>query len=394
MGTTTATEAGAETDRRAELVALAGELAGRFAGRAAAHDRDNTFPFENFRELHDSGYLALTVPREYGGGGIDSLELAAVQERLAQGDGSTALAAGMHLLMVGRLAATRPWPEPLFAEVCRDIVAHGALINSVHSEPDLGSPSRGGLPSTTATRTADGWKIDGRKRWASLSPALTWLYLLATVVEEGKEPRRGNLLLRADTPGVRIEETWDNHGMRATGSHDLVLEDVRVPAAALVPDTGMPVPGGGKDWGGFAGPAVFLGVATAARDVAVAYARERTPNGMAHPIAHLQTVQHRVAEMELLLLQARTLLYDTAERWQRFPDERDALTWRLAAVKYTVSNHAIRVGDLALRVTGSAGLSRGMPLERYVRDLRVSIGQPPIDDAALTIIGKAALGLE
>jgi len=167
-----------------------------------------------------------------------------------------------------------------------------------------------------------------------------------------------------------------------------------VPEAALVPDTGASVPGGGKDWGAFAGPAVFLGVATAARDFAVAYAKERTPNGMAHPIAELQTVQHRVAEMELLLLQARTLLYDTAERWQRFPEERDALGWRLAAVKYTVSNHAIRVGDLALRVTGSAGLSRALPLERYVRDLRVSIGQPPIDDAALTIIGKAALELE
>jgi len=396
MGTSTvtATGAGIGTDRRTALVALAGELADRFAGRAAAHDRANTFPFESFRELHEAGYLALTVPAEYGGGGIDSLDLAAIQERLAQGDGSTALAAGMHLLMVGRLATVRPWPEPLFAEVCREIVARGALINSVHSEPDLGSPSRGGLPSTTATRTGDGWRIDGRKRWASLAPALGWVYLLAAVAEEGREPRRGNFLLRADTPGVRIEETWDNHGMRATGSHDLVLEDVRVPEAALVPDTGAPVPGGGKDWGAFAGPAVFLGVATAARDFAVAYAKERTPNGMAHPIAELQTVQHRVAEMELLLLQARTLLYDTAERWQRFPEERDALGWRLAAVKYTVSNHAIRVGDLALRVTGSAGLSRALPLERYVRDLRVSIGQPPIDDAALTIIGKAALELE
>ena len=114
---------------------------------------------------------------------------------------------------------------------------------------------------------------------------------------------------------------------------------------------------------------------------------------MLGPIAELQTVQHRIAEIELLLPQARTLLYDTAERWQRHPEQRDDLDWRLAAVKYTVSNHAIRIGDLALRVTGSAGLSRALPLERYVRDMRVSIGQPPIDDAALTIIGRAALGL-
>ena len=380
-------------DRRAEFVALAGDLADRFAERAAAHDRDNTFPFENFRDLHASGYLALTVPEEYGGHGVTSLDLALAQERLARGCGSTALGASMHLGLIGRLATTRPWREPLFAAVCRDVIAHGALINAAHSKPDLGSPSRGGLPSTTAVRTGDGWRIGGRKRWTTLAPALTYIHLLAAAVETGREPRREHFLIRADTPGVRVEETWDNHGMRATGSHDIVLEDVLVPADALVPDTGAAVPGGGRDWGTFASAAVFLGLATAARDVAVAYARERRPNGMPGPIAELQTVQHRIAEIELLLLQARTLLFDTAERWQRHPEQRDDLGWRLAAVKYTVSNHAIRVGDLALRVVGSAGLSRALPLERYVRDLRVSIGQPPIDDAALTLIGRAALGL-
>lgn len=382
-----------ETDRRAEFVALAGELADRFATRAARYDRENRFPFENFRELHASGYLALTVPEEYGGRGATSLELAAAQERLAQGDGSTALGATMHLGMIGRLAATRLWSEDLFAAVCRDVVAHGALINVAHSEPDLGSPSRGGLPSTTAVRTADGWRINGRKSWVTLAPALTYLHLLATAVEDGREPRRANFLLRADTPRVRIVETWDNLGMRATASHDLVLENVEVPAEALVPDGGSSLPGDGRDWGVFAGQAVFLGLAKAARDVAIAFARERRPNGLAGPIAELQTVQHRVAEMEVLLLQARTLFYATAERWQREPEARDELGWHLAAVKYTVSNHAIRIGDLALRVVGSAGLSRNLPLERIFRDLRVSIGQPPIDDAALTTIGRAALGV-
>ena len=383
----------AQTDRQAEFVALAGLLADRFAERAAAHDRDNTVPFENFRDLHEHGYLALTVPEEYGGRGATPLELAQAQERLAQGDGSTALAATMHLALIGRLATTRPWPEEQFAEVCRDVVQSGALINSAHSEPDLGSPSRGGLPSTTAVRTPSGWRLDGRKRWASLAPALTYIHLLAAAIEEGQMPRRAHFLLRAGTPGLRVEETWDNFGMRATASHDLLLEGVEVPADALVPDTGKPVPGDGREWGVFGGSAVFLGLAQAARDIAVTYAKERRPNGMSGPIAELQTVQHRVAEMEILLLQARTLFYDTAERWQRDPDERAALAWRLAAVKYTVSNHAIRIGDLALRVTGSAGLSRMLPLERIFRDLHVSIGQPPIDDAALTTIGRAALGL-
>lgn len=382
------------TDQRTAIVELAASLADRFAPRAAGYDRDNVFPFENFRELHESGYLALSVPTEFGGAGATSSEVAAGQERLAQGCGATALAATMHLGLIGRLADTRVWPEEIFGAICRDVVEHGALINSAHTEPELGSPSRGGLPSTTAVRTVDGWRIDGRKSWASLAPALTYVHLLATLIDGDEPRRRGNFILRMDTPGIRIVETSDSLGMRATASHDLELSAVDVPASALVPSDGSTYPGDGRDWGAFLGQAVFLGVATAARDVAVRYAQERRPNGMDGPIAELQTVQHRIAEIEILLLQARRLMYAIAEEWQSDPSGRDALSWQLAAMKYTVSNNTMRIGDLALRVTGSAGLARALPLERHFRDLRVSVGQPPIDDAALTAIGRHALGLD
>lgn len=380
------------TEREAEFVALAERLAERIAPRAATHDRENSFPFENFRELHEAGYLALSVPAEYGGSGATALEVARAQERLARGDGSTALAATMHLSLIGRLAATRAWPEEVFARVCRDVVATGALINSVASEPDLGSPSRGALPSTTATRTPTGWRLNGQKRWASLAPALSYLVVMATAVEEGEEPVRADFLVPAGTPGVRIEETWDNLGMRGTGSHDVILEDVEVPTDARL-EAGAASAGDGAGWGAFPTAAVYLGIATAARDAAVEYARERTPNGMTGSITELQTVQHRAAEMELLLFQSRAVLWGTAERWTARPEARPAMGWELAAVKYLVTNHAIAVTDLALRVTGSAGLARTMPLERYFRDVRAGLGHPPIDDAALTLIGKTALGL-
>jgi alkylation response protein AidB-like acyl-CoA dehydrogenase len=380
------------TPRQTEFVALADRLAARIAPRAAAHDRENSFPFGSFRELHEAGYLALSVPTAYGGAGADPLEVARAQERLARGDGSTALAATMHLALIGRLAATRAWPEPVFARVCRDVVERGALINSVASEPDLGSPSRGALPSTTAVRTAGGWRLNGHKRWASLAPALGYLVVMATAVEEGKEPVRADFLVPAGTPGVRIEETWDNLGMRGTGSHDVILEEVEVPADARL-EAGAASAGDGAGWGAFPTAAVYLGVATAARDVAVDFARERTPNGMSGPIAELQTAQHRVAEIELLLLQSRAVLWGAAERWIDRPEERPGMGWELAAVKHLVTNHAIAVTDLALRVTGSAGLSRTMPLERYFRDVRAGLGHPPLDDAALTLIGKTALGL-
>ncbi len=325
--------------------------------------------------------------------GVNQLELALAQERLARGCGSTALAATMHLALIARFADARPWPDDLFARFCRDIVERGALVNAINSEPDMGSPSRGGLPSTTAVRTPIGWSINGHKRWASLSPALSYLYVLAAADEPDGSRARSNFLVPASAPGVWIEETWDNLGMRATASHDVILDGVEVPLDHRAPAEVTDPRGEGQAWWIFANSAVYLGIAAAARDAAVAFARGRTPNGLTGSIADLQTIQHRVAEMELLLMQARTVLYDTAEEWLAFPDERPAMLWRLAAVKYLVSNHAIAVTDIALRVTGSAGLARSSPVQRFFRDVRTATGHPPMDDAALTQIGKAALGL-
>lgn len=381
-----------KTERQAEFMALADRLAERVAARATEHDRENTFPFENFRDLHESGYLALTVPEEYGGRGADPLEVALAQERLARGDGSTALSATMHLLLIGRLAESRAWPEPVFERVCRDVVERGALINSAASEPDLGSPSRGGLPSTTAVRDGGGWRINGRKNWTSLAPALTYFVVMAAVQDAGQPPRRAHFLVTAGTPGLRVEPTWDNLGMRATGSDDIVLERVWVPDEARLPDDGTSPAVDSRGWSLVTG-AVYTGVATAARDYAIRYARERRPSGMSGPIAEVQTVQHRVAEIELLLLQSRSILYGTAEAWVERPECRSTIAWQLAAAKYTATNNAIRITDLALRVVGAAGLNRSRPLERYFRDVRAGLGHPPMDDAALTLIGKAALGI-
>jgi alkylation response protein AidB-like acyl-CoA dehydrogenase len=380
-----------KTERQAELMALADRLAPILAARAERHDRENSFPFDNFRDLHTSGYLALTVPEEYGGRGADPLEIVLAQERLARGDGSTALAATMHLILIGRLAETRAWPPAIFERLCRDVVERGALINSAASEPDLGSPSRGGLPSTTAVRVAGGWRLEGRKNWTSLAPALAYFVVMATVEEPGGAPRRANFLVPAGTPGLRVEETWDNLGMRATASHDIVLEGVVVPPEAHLVDDAAPAVGDGRGWSLVTG-AVYTGIAAAARDFAVQYARERRPTGLGGPIADLQTVQHRVAEVELLLLQSRAVLFGTAEAWVERPELRPALAWKLAAAKYVTTNNAIRVTDLALRVVGSAGLARGTALERCFRDARAGLGHPPMDDAALTLIGKAALG--
>jgi alkylation response protein AidB-like acyl-CoA dehydrogenase len=382
------------TDRQAEIIDLADRMAAIAAANADRHDRDNTFPFDTYDALRQSGYLALAAPQEFGGFGATPLELMLGQQRLAWGDGSVALSSTMHHLQTAGIANNTQWPPELRARVLHDVVEHGALVNNFASEPEMGSPSRGGLYRTTATRDGEHWIIDGRKTFSTLSPGLTWAVVLLTVLDGDREPARGTFLVKMDTPGVRIEETWDTMAMRSTGSHDVIFDRVIVPDGNRLPQApGLPA-GDLGPWN-LIGSAVYLGIATAARDFAVDYAKNRRPTVQGgRSIAELQTVQHRVAQMDLLLLEANSVLYGTAELAERMPDERKSFGWRFAASKYVATNNAITVTDQAMRVVGSVGLFRSNPLERYFRDVRAGTGNPPMDDVALTIIGKAALGVE
>src|SRR5687767_6785169 len=146
-----------KTARQSKFIALADSLTEGIATRADEVDRAGRFPFENFREMHEAGFLGLTIPERFGGLGANPLEYALAIERIARACGSTALAANMHLTLIGKIAETGMWPAETLGRVTRDIVENGALINSANSEPEMGSPSRGGLPTTIAERSSSGW---------------------------------------------------------------------------------------------------------------------------------------------------------------------------------------------------------------------------------------------
>jgi len=362
------------------------ELAARLAERAAVHDREGSFPFENFADLREAGYLKLTVPAEFGGDEISLYELVMLQERLAYGDGSTALAVGWHVGLMLHYRETRRWPEELFRGLCADVVAHGAMINSFASEPASGSPSRGGQPETKAVRTEGGWLISGRKTFSTLSPILDRFVVTAAVEGEGAADeflvRRGE--------GVRVEETWDTLGMRATGSHDVVLDQVFVPETERIyRDRSRDV----DDGGGWLLhiPACYMGIAFAARDFALRYAKEYKPNSLNASIAALPTVQQALGEMEAELRAARSLLYSVAERWDTEKEHRAAMKPDLGLAKYAVTNGALRIVDAAMRVVGGASLSKRLPLERYYRDVRAGLHNPPMDTNVIQMLAKDAL---
>lgn len=367
---------------------LAQHLAREFAGRADEADRLGRLPAEDVQALKDSGYLGLSIPTEYGGQGLSMRECVAAHLELAQGSGSTAMVAGMQLHIFGHVRETQPWPEEKFARLCREAVT-GGLFNNVASEAQLGSPSRGGLPATTATPTADGagWIINGHKTWSTGGRHLTHL-LVSVRVEE--EPAL--ILVPNHTPGIEWTETWgDSLSFRASDSHDVFFHNVVVPAENLLQRGAGASPALPSAWFPMMMSAVYLGTAMAARHALIQFTLERTPTALGQPIATLPKIQRQIGEIDLALQAARALFFEATGAWTGEPDHRRRVYPRLVAAKHLITETANEVTDKALRVAGGLSLTKALPLERYFRDVRAGLMQPPSGDTALEIIGQHAV---
>lgn len=369
---------------------MADQLAARFAQRAAENDEKGRFPFENFADLKQAGYLKLTVPREYGGEEISLYELLLIQERLARGDGSTALAVGWHMGLVLHYRSAGTLPEKLFQHFCQNVVENGAMINNFSTEQASGSPNRGGRPETTAVKTTDGWLLTGRKTFSTLSPILTTFIVSASIA--GSDQIGDFFVEKSDR--VEIDETWNTLGMRATGSHDVILNQVFVPDEHMIRAYEVGQKKNSIDDGNgwlLHIPACYLGIAQAARDFALQYAKSYRPNSLAGPISELPTVQQQIGQMEAELMVSRTLLYAIAERWDDNVEERPTMVPELGLVKYVTTNNALQIVDKAMRIVGGVSLSRSLPLERFYRDVRAGLHNPPMDDMVLRQLAGVAL---
>jgi alkylation response protein AidB-like acyl-CoA dehydrogenase len=338
-------------------------------------------------ELRASGYLLITVPEGLGGLGGSILDVCVAQEKVSRALGSAGLAANMHLGYIGGSLVSGLWAAEQFERFLRGVVAEGWLVNNCQAEPELGSPARGGLHHTTATRVDGGWRIDGRKSWQTGAPYLTHMAVGATVVADGIPEHVGQFLVRRDAPGVRIAPTWQALSMRESASHDIVLEGVVVPEDDVIrvspKGERYVAPLKTAPWHGLPFAATYTGIAVAARDFAVRFAATRVPSNLGHPIGDLPAVRAKLGEIEALLFASRRMIFDTARDWVDGVVPREQVAAQVPLVKYWATNNAVRVTDLALRVTGGFGLMESNPVERCFRDVRAGLIHPPIDDVAL-----------
>lgn len=371
-----------------ERISLLEKVSKPFSERAQMHDEAGTFPFENFKALKEIGYPGLAVPKKYGGAGVSLYELVRFQETLGKHDGSTALSIGWHMGIMKRFSEKQVWEETKYKALVSDVLKTGALINNLATEASTGSPTRGGRPETVAKQTSDGWVISGRKTFSTMAPILDY-FIVSASIDETEEV--GNFLVKRGSLGLSIDETWDSIAMRGTGSHDLVLEEVSVGKDDLVEGR---TPGKGPASGWLLHiPACYLGIARAAEAYAVSFAKDYSPSSIEGTIADLPTVRQRIGEMALLILQSEHFLYSVAKQWDSSSDEEKQLMKpELGAAKLTVVNNALKVVDLAMRIVGARSLSRQNPLQRYYRDVRAGLHNPPMDD--MTIMQLAAVSIE
>lgn len=377
-------------ERDKQLVAYAEKVAQQIALTAAKYDESGEFPFEHFEILRKEGYLKLTIPKEYGGAGLSLYEILLVQERLAKASGSAALAIGWHLMTFFSLSSFRPWKEDVFAQVCRAAVEEGSLLNVYATERATGNIVRGSNPATIAKKTNSGYVINGRKAFATLAPIVKHFTVLAYIEEENRTAE----FLIEKSEAVKIIDTWNVLGMKGTGSMDIELSNVFVPETALLAYMDKDVPNrfnGNSSAYTLQLPAIYLGIATAARDYILQFAAETYTSSLGKAIIEAPHVQQKIGEIEILIAVSRALLYSTAEKWDQNVLVRDQLKNEVAIAKYTVCNHAVEIVSLAMKIAGGHSLSKDLPLERYFRDVQCGLFNPPLNDMVVNQVATSAI---
>ena len=370
-----------EDRMRTDWAEVARELAPRFAARAAAHDAGDTFVADNYAELRERRLFSAGVPAELGGGGASHAEMCDVLRQLAHGCSSTALALAMHthqvLIPAWRWRHERAPVEPFLRRVAAEELI---LVTSGGSDWLAGSGR--------AERVEGGYRITARKRFASGAPAGDLFMTMAIHDDPGEGPTVLHVAIPLGAPGVTIHDNWRTLGMRATGSHDVTLDGVFVPDAAV----------GGRRPAGRWSPvwhvvatialpliySVYVGVAEAARDIALGEAARRRDDA---------ETQEDVGAMDVELAAARMALrsmIDAANGERMGPE----ITNQVVVGRTLAGRAAIRTVEAALEVARGAGFFRALGLERLFRDVQAARYHPMRGAAQRRYTGRLALGLD
>ena len=393
------------TKQQATLSARARTLAAeKFAPRAAEYDREASFPTENYRDLAAAGLLGICIPKGEGGIGADLKTYMLTAAEIGRYCGATALTFNMHVSsclwtgdLLDRLALddqTRARHHDMRRLHYRRILDDGAIYAQPFSE---GGAAAAGFKAfgTTALKVDGGWRINGKKIFASLSGHADFYGALCTALQhpDDAHSRRNTMYIAvpATADGVRVEGPWDPLGMRGTVSRTLIFEDV------FVPDEGQLMPQGVYPKAASRWPHMFMtltpaymGIAQACYDFTVAYLRGEVPGTPPVKRRMYPTKQLAVAQMRVMLEQTKAVWFQAISEAR--PDPSKDSLMRAWVAQHTVMENANELAQLAIRTCGGQSMLRSLPLERLYRDSRCgSLMLPWTAELCLDMLGKGAL---
>jgi alkylation response protein AidB-like acyl-CoA dehydrogenase len=364
------------------------ELARRFTDErivphATRWDRDEAIDRDLVPALGEVGFLGLGIDERYGGSGGDNLAYCLVLEEIARGDSAVRGIISVSLGLVAKSIAKHGTEEQ--KQRWLPGLTAGTLIGCFAlTEPGTGSDA--GSLTTKATRTGNGYRINGRKVFITNG---TWADVALVFARTGGPGPKGisAFLVPTDTEGFEATEIKGKLGMRGQATAEISLDDVEVPEDALLSEEGFKLAMGSLDKGRMSVAAGCVGAARGALEAALKYAKEREQFGK--PIAGFQLVQELLADMAVETDAARLLTWRVAD----LADRNLPMSTEASMAKLFASEAAVRVANSAIQVFGGYGYIDEYPVGKYLRDTRVTTLYEGTSQIQKLLIGRALTGI-
>ena len=361
---------------------------------AAEFDETGEFPSETIAKMGTQGFMGIEVPEKYGGVAMDTLAYVLVLEEISKADASHGVVMSVcnslycyGLIHYGTEEQKQRYLRP---------VASGEVIGAYAlTEPQSGSDA--GNIRATAVRSPDGshYVINGTKSWITSGPVARYIVLFAQTDPDAQPRYRGvsAFLIDTEQPGFERGKTEPKLGIRASATCEIHLEDYECPAEARLGQEGegfkiaMAVLDAGRI--GIASQA--LGIAEAAYEASVEYARERSAFGQ--QIGQFQMIQQKIADMKCRIEASRLLIYQAAQAKEDFKKTGRRYTLESSIAKLYASETAMWVTTQAIQIHGGMGYSKELPVERYFRDAKVTEIYEGTSEIQRMVIARLETGL-
>ncbi len=352
-------------EHRALKEAVAELVDDKLVPRAAEIDETGEFPWDIYEALRASGFHAIHIPEEYGGEGGDALAACLVIEEVARGCAATSLIPAVNKL--GTMPLMLAASEELKQAYLPQVASGEALFSYALSEREAGSDAAS--MKARAVRDGDDWILNGQKSWISNAGISSYYTVMAVTDPDAGAKGISAFVVHGDDEGFSLGTPERKLGIHGSPTREILFDNMRIPGDRIIgaPGTGFQTAMATLDHTRITIGAQAVGIAQAALDTAAAYMKDRQQFGK--PIATFQGMQFMLADMAMKLEVARQMIYVAASKSERQDPD---LTFFGAAAKCFASDVAMEITTDAVQALGGAGYTKDWPVERYMRDAKIT----------------------